>query len=301
MSIRTDLAMEMRDYMGKGKIDGVISGEKQMDEGIVVTHVEIVDSVGSRIMKKPKGNYTTITAENIQNAGPEYFKYLSKVISEELNHYLPESCGTVLVVGLGNRGITADALGSRTVDKVLITRHLKDVIPKSITDSLGNVCAITPSVLGVTGIESAQIVKSVSENVKPEVIIVIDSLASRSIDKIACTFQITDTGIAPGSGVGNTREAIDKNTLACNVIAIGVPMVVYSSTIVHDIVEKLMDKGKVDEKILGAVVEHKDFDMVVTPKEIDDMIDGVSTIIAKGINLSLHPKADEDLLEQLMF
>lgn len=302
MSIRTDLAMEMRDFVSKGEIDGVISGEKEMDEGIVVTHVEITDAIGSRTMGKPVGHYTNIEAKKIKNAGPEFFKYLGQVLCGELKKYLPEKEEyTTLVVGLGNRGITADALGSRTVEKLLITRHLKGAISDEICDALSSVCAITPSVLGVTGIESAQIVKSIAEQVKPEVIIVIDSLASRGIDKIGCTFQITDTGIAPGSGVGNTRDALNSEALGCRVIALGVPMVVYSSTIVHDIVEKLVDKGEMDESSIRAVIEHRDMDMVVTPKEIDDMISGVSTILAKGINLSLHPNADEDLIEQLMF
>ncbi len=302
MSIRTDLAMEMRDYISKGEIDGVVSGEKEMEEGIVVTHVEIVDAVGSRTMGKPVGNYTTIEAKRIKNAGPDFFKYLGHVLSDELKQYLPKGKENMtLVVGLGNRGITADALGSKTVEKLLITRHLKGVLPDEICNALGSVCAITPSVLGVTGIESAQIVKSVAAQIKPDVIIVIDSLASRGIDKIGCTFQITDTGISPGSGVGNTRTALNSETLDCKVIALGVPMVVYSSTIVHDIVEKLIDKGKMEEQSIRAIVEHEDVDMVVTPKEIDDMIGGVSTVIAKGINLSLHPDADEDMIEQLMF
>lgn len=301
MSIRTDLAMEMRDFVGREKIDGVISGEKEMDEGIIVTHVEIKDAIGSRTMGKPIGHYTNIDAKKIKNAGPDFFKYLGQVLRDELKPYLPKGDYTTLVVGLGNRGVTADALGSQTVEKLLITRHLKGVIPDEICDALSSVCAITPSVLGVTGIESAQIVKSVAEQVKPGAIIVIDSLASRGIDKIGCTFQITDTGISPGSGVGNTRDALDSETLGCKVIALGVPMVVYSTTIVHDIVEKLVDRGEMDESSIRAIVQHKDIDMVVTPKDIDDMIAGVSTILAKGINLSLHPNADEDLIEQLMF
>lgn len=301
MSIRTDLAMEMRDFVGKDKIDGVISGEKQMDEGILVTHVEITDAIGSRTMGKPVGRYTNIEAKKIKNAGPEFYKYLGQVLKSELERYLPEGVGTVLVVGLGNRGITADALGSKTVEKLLITRHLETVVSKELFESLGNVCAITPSVLGMTGIESSQIVKSVAREIKPKAVIVIDSLASRSIDKIGCTFQITDTGISPGAGVGNGRDAISKDILGCEVIAMGVPMVVYSSTIVHDVVEKLVEKGKLEEGSIRAIIEHKDMDMVVTPKEIDNMIDGVSDILAKGINLSLHPNADEGLIEELMF
>lgn len=302
MSIRTDLAMEMRDFVNKDNLSGVISGEKQMDEGIVVTRVEITSPIGSRTLGKPEGNYTTIEAKNIKNAGPEFFMYLSHVLRDELAQYLPDKKDfTAMVVGLGNRGITADALGSKTVDKLLITRHLSKVLPDDLVETLGNVCAITPSVLGVTGIESAQIVKSVAEEVKPNVIIVIDSLASRGIEKIGCTFQITDTGISPGSGVGNHRTALNRESLGCDVIAIGVPMVVYSSTIVHDILEGLIDKGQMEEKTIKAFIEMDGYDMVVTPKEIDDMIGGVSTVIAKGINLSLHPKADEDLIEQLMF
>lgn len=302
MSIRTDLAMEMRDFVNKGKIDGVISGEKKLEEGIVVTRVEIVNPVGSRILGKPEGTYTTIEASNIKNAGPEYFEYLGHVLRDELKTYLPEGDDyTTMVVGLGNRGITADALGSQTVDKLLVTRHLSKVLPDELMNVLGKVCAITPSVLGVTGIESAQIVKSVADEVKPQVVIVVDSLASRGIEKIGCTFQLTDTGISPGSGVGNHRTALNEETLSCKVIAVGVPMVVYTSTIVHDIIEGLVDKGKVQEDTVKALVEMDGCDMVVTPKDIDDMISGVSSVIAKGINLSLHPKADEGLVEQLMF
>ncbi|MBQ9625013.1 MAG: GPR endopeptidase [Clostridia bacterium] len=301
MSIRTDLAFEMRDYF-KETIEGVSHSKRTIDKDITVTNTEITTREGSERLGKPVGNYTAIEIKNMENATPELFEYIENVFCKELKAYLPEKERlSVLAIGLGNRGITADALGSKTIDKLLITRHLKDIMPRDISGILNSVCAIAPSVLGVTGIETASTVKSIVSEVKPDAVIIIDALASRSIDKIGCTIQITETGLTPGSGVGTAGEALTKKSLGCKVIAIGVPMVVYSSTMVHDVLEQLFEQGEIEKDCIKAVIEHKDMDMVVTPKEIDEMAENVSSILATGINLCLHPMADRRLIESLMF
>jgi spore protease len=168
--------------------------------------------------------------------------------------------------------------------------------PDAIDARIGNVSAIAPGVLGITGIETGEIVEGVTERMKPTLIIAVDSLAAKSIDRIRTTIQIADTGIAPGAGIGNKRKAIDRETLGVPVLAIGVPLVVYASTIAQELVEAAMDKGPTDtalrdkmEKLLGDMPEVEGADMIVTPKEIDKVVEDLAHIIADGLNLALHP------------
>lgn len=210
---------------------------------------------------------------------------------------LPKKEGRTLIVGLGNRFITPDALGCETVKNTLVTRHIKE----QIDFDLGDVSAITPGVLGITGIESSDIVLAVTKVVKPDVVIIIDALASRSVSKIGKTIQITNTGIAPGSGIGNKRNALNKETLNCEVIAIGVPTVVYSSTIVNDMIETMVTSGNGDSEVIKPLVNGLFYEnnMVVTPKEIDEIIKKCSKVVADGINMALH-NIDKETIDSLL-
>lgn len=302
MSIRTDLALELKNSLNRPHIPGVDSQIQQEDFDITVTKVTITEEVGAKIIGKPIGNYITIEAKAISNRELDMESYLESVLSRELKTMLPENENfSALVVGLGNRHITADALGSATIDKLMITRHIRDFLPKEVQPDVRSVCAITPGVLGITGIESADIVKSIVDSVSPDVVIIIDSLASRSTERIGTAFQITDTGISPGSGIGNKRIGLNADTLGAKVIAIGVPMVVYSSTIVHDMISSLAECSNLKETDVSQMIADllPEKDLVVTPKEIDVMIDDTSKILAQSLNLSLHRDLSADFINQL--
>ena len=214
----------------------------------------------------------------------------------------------VLVVGLGNWKVTPDALGPKVTEGIMVTRHLKDVMPDVIDDSVYKVAAIAPGVLGVTGVETGEIIKGLVEKIKPDVVVCIDALASRKIDRVNRTIQISDTGISPGAGVGNNRMRINEESLGVKVIAIGVPTVVDAATIANDTIDLVLDdlinqseegkdfynmlkkvnkeeKSKLIREVLNPYVGN----LVVTPKEVDLMIDSLSKIIANGINIGLQP------------
>ncbi|MEG1441178.1 MAG: GPR endopeptidase, partial [Oscillospiraceae bacterium] len=212
-----------------------------------------------------------------------------------------------LVVGLGNWNITADALGPKVIESLMITRHLKEYVPEEIDEGVRPVCAITPGVLGITGIETGEIVRGLTEKVKPTLVIAIDALCSRKMERINTTIQIADTGITPGEGVGNKRKALNFETLGVPVIAIGVPTVVDAATIATDtinlIVENLRSDNKDNEplcRMLSAIDDQDKYGLIkqtisphfgnfiVAPKDVDTIIDDISSIIANGINISIH-------------
>ena len=209
----------------------------------------------------------------------------------------------ILVVGLGNAEVTPDALGPKVVSEVDITRHLLKYAPQVLKEGTRPVSAISPGVLGTTGIETLEIIKGIIDNIKPKLLIVIDSLASKSIERISSTIQISDTGIVPGAGVGNTRKELSINTLGLPVIAMGVPMVVDLATITDDCLNLFITKLQQDaksndylnqlkeqdnyEEIKNALIPN-DFNMIVTPKEIDDLIENMGSVVARGINFSVN-------------
>ena len=214
----------------------------------------------------------------------------------------PGNQDEILVVGLGNQFVTPDSLGPKVVSEVEITRHLLKYAPECVVPGSRSVSAVAPGVLGTTGIETLEIIKGIVDNVKPKLLIVIDSLASKSIERISSTIQISDTGIVPGAGVGNTRKELSKNTLGIPVVAIGVPMVVDLATITDDcldiFIEKLQDEAKSNEylnnlrnqdnyeEIKSALIP-RDYNMIVTPKEVDDLIENMKDIIARSINYAI--------------
>ncbi len=306
-NFRTDLALERRDIYQKAnnlenEIDGIESQLKEVDNNLKIERVFITNENGEKAVGKPKGSYITIDIKNLKIARDEEIQKASDVLTEELEKIVDSYINKkdeILVVGLGNVYATPDSLGPKVVNEVDITRHIIKYMPEVLDENTRNVCAIAPGVLGTTGMETLEILKGIVENVKPKLVIVIDSLASRSIERISSSLQISDTGIVPGAGVGNARAELSKNTLGIPVIAIGIPTVVELATLVSDgidiFIEKLQDKAQSNEYLNKLQKEDKyeevkdalnvgEYNMIVTPKEIDDLIENMKDIVARGIN-----------------
>lgn len=279
MNFRTDLAIERQEYREKEVLDGVLSKTESVD-GVTVTTIEIINEEGERLLDKPRGKYITLETDKLYK-NSQVFSTTSKVICDELRSLIPEK-GTVLVAGLGNEDITPDALGPKSVNLLLATRHIDSEFADSIgLGELRSVAGIVPGVLGKTGIETVEIIGGVVKKISPSCVIVIDALASRNTARLGTTVQICDTGVAPGSGVGNRRKRINVETLGVPVIAIGVPTVVDALTMAADVFEKAgVDLPEMDFS------EHRQ--MMVTPKEIDSLIDKAANLIAMGINTALQ-------------
>lgn len=302
-SVRTDLAMEAFAAQTNA-LEGIRSYTTQNDD-IVKTVIHVDTQEAAAKIQKDIGMYMTFMCTHLADADAEQQKKITMEVSQAVSLMLPAE-HEILVIGLGNRFITADALGPKVIEKILVTRHLKDHIKDDICRQMRSVCAIAPGVLGITGIETAEIIKGVIEHVKPGAVIVIDALAAAACERIASTIQITDTGIQPGSGVGNHRKGITKETMGVPVIAIGVPMVVYASTIAANAFEAIADNteiGATDNTRFDLinVVENSSFhDMIVTPKDVDEMVMHIASIIALALNMSLQSKLSDDELQCLM-
>jgi len=294
--IRTDLAMEA--VQSAPNIPGVEVLEDDAAQGVHRVRVTITSEEGEKQVGKKRGTYVTLEAPELARGDTELDESCSKLLAEEIKNMAGDAAqGVVLVVGLGNHMITPDALGPAVCDSVFVSRHIHEYAPDAIDARIGNVSAIAPGVLGITGIETGEIVEGVSERMKPTLIIAVDSLAAKSIDRIRTTIQIANTGIAPGAGIGNKRKAIDQETLGVPVLAIGVPLVVYASTIAQELVEAALDKGPEDatlrdrmEKLLGGLSDVEGAEMIVTPKEIDKVVEDLAHIIADGLNIAFHPQ-----------
>lgn len=313
-SPRTDLAIEIGAILKENKpddyqIEGVeiITTESEEFE-ITTTHVKIVNEKGEENMGKPIGNYITIEAPAMKDNDPDAHREIIKILAEELKKILPQGKDrSVLVVGLGNRFATPDTLGPNVAGKVLVTRHLNSEMPEEIDESVGNLSSLTPGVMGLTGIETSEIIKGVAANIKPDCIIAIDALGARNAKRINTTVQISDTGISPGAGVGNKRKQLNEENVGCPVIAIGVPTVVDAATLVNDTLDHLIyamlqeaehspfyDMLKdLSEKEKYALIRETLFPLVgnlfVTPKDIDEIIEYLTNIIANSINIAVHP------------
>ena len=217
---------------------------------------------------------------------------------------LPAGARTMLVTGLGNRSVTPDALGPRTVERVLVTRHMAPCLPEDVKRRMASVCAASPGVLGVTGVETAEVLHGMVEHVRPDAVIAVDALAARSSRRIGSTIQVTDTGITPGSGVGNHQRALTRATLGVPVIAVGVPMVVSAWALASDALLAMNEDGEIDGETLCACVERvltaELGEMIVTPREVDALVERMAGIVAEGINQALHPKLTRQEVAQLM-
>ena len=310
-SIRTDLAMEARELaqeQNQYDIPGVRVEEVEPEEDIKITRVEVLSKQGEENIGKPIGNYITLEVPGIQDRDPEYEEQVKQHLANEIRRLTRLNDNSViLIVGLGNWNVTPDAVGPKVVDRLLVTRHIFEYVPDQVDDRMRRVCAVAPGVLGITGIETGEIVKGIADKVKPDLVIAIDALASRKTDRIGTTIQVADTGINPGSGIGNKRMGLTKETLGVPTLAIGVPTVVYAHTIGRDAIEMLIKEfsgqaepqsefynmlQSLDEQhlnqLVGEVLAEGLGDLVVTPKEVDILIDDVAGIIADGINLAVH-------------
>ncbi|RBP45480.1 GPR endopeptidase [Garciella nitratireducens] len=313
ISIRTDLAVEAREMVQeetKKEVPGVAVNVEQQGD-IKITRVKIEKEVGQKIMGKPIGNYITLEIPQIREKGEKFKEDLAQELAKELNtmvHKKVNKDATTLVVGLGNWNITPDSLGPKVISKLMVTRHLLENIPDMVDQELTPVCAISPGVLGITGIETSEIVKGIVEKIKPNLVIAIDALASRRAERVNTTIQMTDSGINPGSGVGNKRKALNKDSLGIPVIAIGIPTVVDATTLANDTIDLMLDamikeatQGKEFYNMLKEINREEKHmlirqilhpyvgDLMVTPKEVDLIIDDISLVVANGINIALHP------------
>lgn len=287
MGIRTDLAVELREMRGSGEIPGVAVDVSSPADGIKTTRIGILDEVGARIMGKPVGNYITIeTDRSITECGAEQRARLTAALSGELKKLVPfNSRLRVLVAGLGNEKITPDSLGPATLERVRITRHYFVMYDEDSDDEMACVSGICPGVMGTTGIESAEIIRQAAGICGADAVIAIDALAARSIDRVNNTIQISDTGIAPGSGTGNMRMALNEETAGARVIAVGIPTVTDAKTIILDTMEKL---GKNVSDLEGDI-DREGLNMIVTSSDIDQVIKDFSGVIGDAINMTLHP------------
>ncbi len=292
MQIRTDLAMELREL--NPDIEGV-SEQVENDGEIEIKRITITSDSAASALGKQRGSYITLDAPQLVARPLDLFEKMGECLGKELKKLIekdPSEC-TILVVGLGNRGVTPDSLGPQVASRIYVTRHIKKFMPDALDFPTAGVCAIAPGVLGITGVETADIVKGVVEKTSPDVIIAIDSLASRRAARISTTVQLSDTGISPGSGVGNLRSELSKNSLGIPVIAIGVPLVVYASTISQDTIGMIADETGLhnDEEKLKSLAEKVSNErlgsMIVTPKDIDCIVDDMAGIIANGINIAI--------------
>ncbi len=280
MSFRTDLALETRELLGTN-IPGIKHNER-MEGNIKITNIEILNDSASQSLKKPKGKYVTIEFPTLTDNFQHSDKRI-EIVSKEIASLIPNK-GLVLVVGVGNTDITPDALGPKATSYILATRHIKGELARSTgLDKLRPVSAIFPGVLGQTGIETSEFITSIVNKLKPSCVIIIDALASKQAKHLGCTIQISNTGITPGSGVGNSRPQINKDTLNVPVISIGVPTVVDASTLAYS----LINEDKAPEN-LNEIISTHGSDMMVTPREIDLLIERASKLIGLSINCALQ-------------
>lgn len=296
--VRTDLALEARESISEAESElrGVrVEEYNREEEDVRVTKVMIDTKNAAKVMGKPVGTYVTMEAPAMIEPDDGYHREISDCLAEELLEMLPggEEEQSILVVGLGNREVTADALGPQVVDNLFITRHIVREYGKAAysCDRINLISALEPGVMAKTGMETAEIVKGVVEETAPNAVIVIDALAARSTKRLNRTIQITNTGIQPGSGVGNHRNALTEESLGVPVIAIGVPTVVDAATIVNDALEKLLEEEKEEESIKYAGKHHFNLpelnNMYMTGKDIDAVIKRVSFTVSEGINQAL--------------
>lgn len=296
---RTDLALEARESFPKDDVE--ISGVSLDKETVTIddkrnirldiSTVKIMNEAGAKKMNKPQGSYITIESGDISELSDECMEKVSAEIGkriEQLAGVLHEK--KIMVAGLGNRYVTADSLGPIVVDNLNITRHFAKEYGVEFLGKIGmgEVCAISPGVMAQTGMEAAEILESVADSVKPDVLIVIDALAARSVKRVTSTIQITDTGINPGSGVGNHRVGINEDSIGVKVISIGVPTVVEAEVIVSDRIEEFMKKQNFNDNEIQQFImnmgQTEINNMYVTPKNIDETVRDMGELVAMSIN-----------------
>lgn len=296
--IRTDLAVETSEKRPDGKeISGLFVEKEKRGEDITITKVRIETQKAAKTMGKARGTYISIEADQMMEEDNDYHREISEIFSEQLKNFLPKQYQKkkILVIGLGNREVTPDALGPKVIDQLFITRHLLEEFGKYMVE-LEECCSISgivPGVMAQTGMETVEILQGVVAQTKPDIVIAVDALAARSIKRLNRTIQITDTGIIPGSGVGNYRNAITKEHLGIPVIAVGIPTVVDAATIVADFCTGLMENKQeleeMEETVRG-MIPPKLNAMYVTSKDIDEAVNRLSYTISEGLNMTFVPK-----------
>ncbi|WP_418790113.1 GPR endopeptidase [Phosphitispora sp. TUW77] len=313
MGINIDMALEAHDIVRGDtgqEVPGVLMDKKNY-ENAEVSIIQIMDKSAEAMIGKPVGTYITIDAPEIRENNKQVHNKIAEILAEQLSFMLkigPDD--SVLLVGLGNWNSTPDALGPRVINYTLVTRHLKKYAPQDLSSQLRSVSALAPGVLGITGIETAEIIKGVVEKTQPNLIIAIDALAAQNTERIATSIQLADTGISPGSGIGNQRTGINIETMGVPVIAIGVPTVVNAAVIAQGTLDKFLQQiannpsamGQtassfnpiVLQNIVTEVLGPYKTNLMVTPKEIDDLIEAIGKIISGGISIALHPSIDPE-------
>ena len=296
--VRTDLALEARESIEKAQegLHGISVEEYDREEiQVHITKVVISSKNGAKALTNPMGNYITLEAPAMQEADEDYHRGISEELAKQIRDIIPgaDTEQSILVVGLGNRDVTADALGPGVVDNLFVTRHIVREYGKAAYDKerMNLVSGIVPGVMAATGMEAAEIVRGVVEQTEPDLVIVVDALAARSTKRLNRTIQITDTGIQPGSGVGNHRNALTKESLGVPVIAIGVPTVVDAATIVGDAIEKLEQETESQERMIrpDRIRTMSELNnMYVTGKNIDEVIKRLSFTISEALNIALE-------------
>lgn len=315
INFKTDMADERVDTYKRvnnlTEIDGV-KVESKNDEVVTTTTVDVLNENGATALSKEIGKYITMEIKDIKYLEEKDKNKIINALSNEIKNLIGEDkTKSIFVVGLGNIYVTPDSLGPKVVQSVDITRHLINFAKDLVEPDTRSVSALSPGVLGTTGIETSEIITSVCNEVKPDIVIAIDSLASSSINRLGTTIQLSNTGITPGAGVRNKREGINQNTLNVPVIAIGVPTVVDMATITSEAIDKMVEvtKQKIEngdnsvnkeqiEKVINIFNDDNKYNMIanvldtdnfiVTPKEIDDVIQIVSDLISSGINMSIN-------------
>jgi spore protease len=309
-NVRTDLALEAHEIVSVHEEIPGVQVQKEGDQEVIINRVSITTEQGSARMGKVMGNYITLEVPGLRKKNSALQDKVIKIFYKEIQRMLNlDGQQTVMVIGLGNWNVTPDALGPRVVKELFVTRHILQLKPEILGEGYRSVCAISPGVLGITGIETSEVIRGIADHVKPDLIIVIDALAAQRMSRLHTTIQISDTGIVPGSGVGNHRMGINKESMGIPVYAIGVPTVVDAVTIAGDSMDKLAEKLKNDSpqgNAFAGVVQKMDFgekrdiirevlqpfagDLMVTPKEIDTLIEDISMVISASLDAAFHSK-----------
>ena len=294
MAFRTDLAMEAVQML-KRQNERIIERKHKVNE-LEITHITITDDNIAKEIGKLKGDYITIELP----AFTDNFQGIDKkieVISKQIRYLLPRD-GLIFVVGLGNEAITPDAVGPRTVQSILATRHITGEVARSTgLEALRSVAALAPGVLGQTGLEVREIIQSIVKKIKPSALIVVDALASMETSRLGTTIQICNTGISPGSGVGNARPGLNQETIGVPVIGVGVPTVVDAQTLAKNL---LNIREKAFDESLKQKTQPRGEPMMVTPREIDLLIERASKLLAMSINSALQPNFSIEEIESLV-
>lgn len=306
MDYRTDLAFEANESLAR-KAEGINLKTQNYRHGEVV-ELEITDEAAEKAVGKKKGKYITYETKSLKSLGRVSRLEVINILARAIKDVSDIKRERVLVVGLGNRNITADSLGPRTLDKIKVTRQFFKAYNKEYDEDYNEVSILEPGVLGTTGIETINTIVGVVEKINPTLLIIIDALASRKMRRLCSVVQITDAGIEPGAGIGNMQGSLNKETLGVKVVAVGIPTVVDTATIVNDTIELMEEtlKSKTDDTghIMGVLsdLKHNEKQMfikeilnpmygesVVTPSEVDELMENLSGMLAEAVNKAVHP------------